>query len=75
MRFDGAQGVEVAEEDEGAAKYVLLDCQDTMEIAIWLHGASEQNVGVEWIEWMDTPLEGYDYRAPTVPIRKHIYAH
>ena len=53
MRSEGAQGVEVAEEDEGAAKYVLLDCQDTMEIAIWLNGASEQNVGVEWMEWMD----------------------
>ena len=32
-----------------------------MEIAIWLNGASEQNVGVEWMEWMDTPLEGFDY--------------
>ena len=51
MRDEGAEGVsgaEEAEEDEGAATYILLDGYDTMGIgyiALWGFGAKC------WLEW------------------------
>ena len=54
-------GAEGAEEDEGAAMYILLDGYDTMGIgyiALWGFGAKcLSGVG----EWSGYPLDCYDY--------------
>ena len=55
MGAEGAERVEGAEEEKGAAIYMLLDGYDTMGIgymALWGFGAKcVRGVG----EWMDTP--------------------
>ena len=59
-------GAEGAEEDEGAAIYILLDGYDTMGIgyiALWGFGAKS---GSGWMEWMDTPQTVTTTRAPAV---------
>ena len=48
-------GAEGAEEDEGAAIYILLDGYDTMGIgyiALWGFGAKS---GTGWMDGVDTP--------------------
>ena len=40
----GSEGAIGAEEDEGAAIYLMFDGWDTMGMAMWLYRASEQNV-------------------------------
>ena len=60
-RVEGAMGAEGAEEDEGAAIYILLDGYDTMGIgyiALWGFGAKS---GTGWMEWSGYPLDCYDY--------------
>ena len=64
MRAEGAEGVsgaEEAEEDEGAAMYILLDGYDTMGIgyiALWGFGAK---CLTGWSGWTRFPLDCYDY--------------
>ena len=56
MGVEGAIGAEGAEEDEGAAIYILLDGYDTMGIgymALWGFRA-KCGTGVEWVMG-DTP--------------------
>ena len=51
MGSEGAMGAEGAEEDEGAAIYILLDGYDTMGIgyiALWGFGA-KSGTGLDWI--------------------------
>ena len=59
MGAEEAMGAEGAEEDEGAAIYILLDGYDTMGIgyiALWGFRAKCWS-GVEWSGWtgLDTP--------------------
>ena len=57
-------GAEGAEEDEGAAIYILLDGYDTMGIgyiALWGFGAKSGTGWMEWMEWSGYPLDCYDY--------------
>ena len=61
MGVEGAIGAEGAEEDEGAAIYILLDGYDTMGIgyiALWGFGAKS---GTGWSGWSGYPLDCYDY--------------
>ena len=60
MGVEGAIGAEGAEEDEGAAIYILLDGYDTMGIgyiALWGFGA-KSGTGLDWTGY---PLDCYDY--------------
>ena len=59
----GAEGAEGAEEDEGAAMYILLDGYDTIGIgyiALWGFGA-KSGTGWSGLEWTGYPLVCYDY--------------
>ena len=61
----GSEGVIRAEEDKGAAIYLMLDGQDTTGIgymALWGFRAKCWMDG--WMEWMDGyPLDCYDYQS------------
>ena len=62
----GSEGVMGAEEDKGAAKYLMFDGQDTTGIghnALWSFGAKCLS-GVEWMG--DTPQTVMTTRAPAV---------
>ena len=65
----GSEGVMGAEEDRGAAIYLMLDGQDTTGIgymALWGLGAKCLS---GWMEWsgVDTPQTVMTTRAPAVP--------
>ena len=65
----GSKGVMGAEEDRGAAIYLMLDGQDTTgigNIAVWGFGAKCLS-GVDGLDgWMDTPQTVTTTRAPAV---------
>ena len=65
MGSKGAIGAEGAEEDEGAAIYVVLDGQDTIGIdymALWGFGAKCWS-GLDWTGVDGYPLDCYDYQS------------
>ena len=57
--YEEAEGVEGA---QGAEEDIVRWLEHHWVEAIRLYGASEQNVGVDVVEWiLDTPIDCYDY--------------
>ena len=63
----GAEGVMGAEEDKGAAIYLMLDGQDTTGIGYMALWGFRAKCGTG-VEWMDTPQTVTTTRAPAVLI-------
>ena len=60
----GSEGLMGAEEDKGAAIYLMLDGEDTTGIgfmALWGFAAKCRMEWMEWMEWSGYPLDCRDY--------------
>ena len=67
----GSEGVMGAEEDKGAAIYLMLDGQDTTGIgymALWGLGAK----CLSGLDWTGYPLDCYDYQS-TCGAKKNLF--